>query len=433
VSVPDGATLFQALVLALWKFQGFLAGELFVKLLAAIEERLVGDLRAHDPGRYRHKGYGQRQWRLPFGRITYRLCKLKDLKTGEVFSPLREAVGIPDRVRWCEETLLPGYRLGVLQSFRKSARTVAKNAPTGEGPNYRTLHRRFQDFAATHLDPVPDLSHTRGPKPAAHQQADGTKLKLQNAGRDAGTTDLRIVIGSRAPGSKLEVLDFSLGTSWDAIAARVRSRFPRAPRSLVHDGEEEIAKALAGPDTVCQRCLVHGQRNLKFALYSDGFKGADQKWVKRDFAAITGLRLCKEELQALDAGDKSALQELLTESERAIERLKKKLPADTYPATRTYVLGLVDQGLNYLHHLLRGGEKIPLTTNRSENIMGQLALRLKRIGRRWSLEGGLNMIAAVLTSSLHPERYDKIERAARGELHPQVSILINDLTVSWAS
>lgn len=143
-------------------------------------------------------------------------------------------------------------------------------------------------------------------------------------------------------------------------------------------------------------------------------------------------RRTKEELKALDPNDKQALQELLTESEKAIERLKRKLPPATYPATRTYVLGLVDQGLSYLHHLLRGGEKIPLTTNRSENIMGQLALRLKKIGRRWSVAGGLNMIAAVLTSSLHPERYDKIERAARGEFHPSVSIIINDLAVSWA-
>lgn len=89
--------------------------------------------------------------------------------------------------------------------------------------------------------------------------------------------------------------------------------------------------------------------------------------------------------------------------------------------------------MSYLRHMLDGGEKLPLSTNRSENIMGQLALRLKRIGRRWSLEGGLNMIAAVLTSALHPERYDKIERAARGELHPQVSILISNLEVAWVS
>lgn len=433
MSVPEGASLFQALVLALWKFQGFLASELFVKLLEAIEDRLVGEMRAREPGRYRDKGYGQRQWRLPFGTVRYRLRKLKDRQSGAVFSPLREAVGIPDRVRWCEETLLPGYRIGVLQSFRKSARTVAKSVPTGVGPNHSTLHRRFQSFAAS-LNPVPDLSHKRGPKPAAHQQADGTKLKLQNAGRDAGSTDLRIVIGSRTPESKLEVLDFSLGKTWEEIAARVRSKFPRPPISLVQDGEEGISSALAGPNTVCQRCLVHGSRNLKFALYSDGFKKADQQWVKRDFAAITGLRLCKEELKALDPTDKRAIQELLTESEKAIERLEEKLPAGTYPATRTYVLSLVDQGLNYLHHLLRGGEKLALTTNRSENIMGQLALRLKKIGRRWSLQGGLNMIAAVLTSSLHPERYDKIERTARGEqLDHQVSILINDLSVSWAS
>jgi len=158
----------------------------------------VSELTAAHPRRFRDKGMVNRQWRLPFGAVNFGLRKFRDRETGKVFQPLRVAMEIPDRLRWCEDTLMPGFHLSVIQSFRKSARALRSGSPDHQGPNHRTLHRRFQGFAER-LDPVPDLTHRRGPKPSAHQQADGTKLKLQNRGHDAGSADLRIVVGSRTP------------------------------------------------------------------------------------------------------------------------------------------------------------------------------------------------------------------------------------------
>lgn len=432
VTIPETASLFQALTLAFWRFQGLAATTLFIAVLQAIEARARAELEAAHPGRFRHKGHQPRQWQLPFGPVRLPLVKLWDRVARRTVYPLKEALDLPRRVRWCEETLLPGYRLAVIQSFRQSQKAVRGLAPDGRAPSHHTLHRRFQGFAAQ-LDPVPDLTHRPGPKPAAYQQADGTKLKLQAAGHSAGSTDLRLVVGSRSPQGPLEVLDFSVGDSWDAIAERLHQRFPTPPKGLVSDGEEGIPEALAGPDTLHQRCLVHGRRGLPFALYQDGVKKAGQASITAAFERIPGLQLCQAELARLDPRDTVALQALLEASAHAFAALKRKLPTATFPHTRRYVLGLIDDGLASLRHLLATGQRLLLSTNRLESIWSRVLLRIKQIGRRWSAPGALNMLAACLVHALHPERYAAVEAAVRGDARPQVSILITSLETAWAS
>lgn len=432
VKIPEGTPLFQALTLALWRFQGLAMTTLFTAVLQAIETRTRIELETRFPGRFRDKGTQPRQWELPFGRVAFALRKLWDRVARRTVYPLKEAMEVPARVRWCEETLVPGYRLAVIQSFRQSQKAVAGLAPDGRAPSHHTVHRRFQGFAAT-LDPVPDCTHRPGPKPAAYQQADGTKLKLQAQGWAAGSADLRLVVGSRTPHGPLEVLDYSVGDSWDAIAQRLRRRFPQPPKVLVSDGEEGIPEALAGPDTLHQRCLVHGRRNLPFALYQDGYLKADRGRIERAFARIPGLQLCQAELARLDPTDKATLRELLEASEQAFLALQRKLPELDFPHTRAYVLGLIEDGLAYLRHLLVTGETIPLSTNRLESIWSRVLLRLKQIGRRWSAPGALNMLAACLVYALHPQRYAEAEAALRGEHLPQLSVLITSLETAWAS
>lgn len=405
---------------------------LFTAVLQAIEARTRTELETRFPGRFRAKGRQRRQWQLPFGAVQFGLLKLRDRLARRTVYPLKEALELPGHVRWCEAALVPGYRLAVLQSFRQGQKALAGLAPDGRAPSPATVHRRFQGFAAT-LDPVPDFTHRPGPKPAAYQQADGTKLKLQAQGHPAGLADLRLVVGSRTPHGPLEVLDYSVGDSWEAIAQRLRQRFPTPPRVLLSDGEEGIPAALAGPATQHQRCLVHGRRQLLAALYHDGVKQAARGPIATAFARIPGLQLCQAELARLAPTDTATLRALLETSERTFRTLKRKLPRVQFPHTRRYVLGLIDDGLAYLHHLLATGQTIPLSTNRLESIWSRVLLRLKQIGRRWSPTGALHMLAACLVYALHPTRYAEAEAALRGEHLPQVSVLITSLDTVWAS
>lgn len=432
VSVPKEATVFQALTLAFWRFQGLAATTLFREVLKSIQDRVRDELDRRHPGRFRHKGFRLRTWEMPFGKVVMPQLKLVDGETGREVIPLREAMELPKLVKWCEETLLPGFRLAVIQSFRESNRAVEKTTPQGRAPHHSTLHRRFQRFAER-LDPTPEPTEGGASDPTVYQQADGTKLAMQDRGRNAGKADLRVVVGSRTPQEPLEVLDFSVGETWDEIAQRLRERYPDPPDVLVSDGEEEIPTALAGPKTHHQRCLVHARRGLPFALYRDEIKKADREPWTEAFKEIPAMQLCQAEVNNLAEGDKGALRALLETSEKAFADLLAKLPRFVCPHTHQYVLGLIRDGLTYLRLLLEGGPGILVSTNRTESLMSRLALRLKRIGKRWSKTGALNMLAAVLTTAVHPESYEHLEALIRGEDKPTVSILITSLTKAWVT
>jgi len=405
---------------------------LFTAVLQAIEARSRMALVTRCPGRFRNMGTPPRQWELPFGPVQFALGKLWDRVARQTVYPLKEAMEVPARVRWCAETLVPGYRLAVIPSFRQSQKAVAGLAPDGRAPSHAPVHRRFQGFAAT-LDPVPDCTHRPGPTPAAYHQADGTQLKLQARGHQAGSADLRLVVGSRTPPAPWRCSTTVSGIPGGAVAERLRQRFPKPPKVLVSDGEEGLPEALASPDTLHQRCLVHGRRNLPFALYQDGYLQADRARIERAFARIPGLQLCQAELARLDPTDKATLREVLAASEQAFLALKRQLPELDFPHTRAYVLGLIEDGLASLRHLLATGQTIPLSTNRLESIWSRILLRLKQIGCRWSAPGALHMLAACLVYALHPKRYAEAEAALRGEHLPQLSVLITSLETVWAS
>ncbi|MDR7553966.1 MAG: hypothetical protein QN117_13395, partial [Armatimonadota bacterium] len=112
------------MTLAFWRFQGLAATTLFTAVLQALEAQARADLAATHPGRFRHKGRQPRHWQLPFGRVRFPLVKLWDRVARRTVYPLKEALELPARVRWCEETLVPGYRLAVIQSFRQSQKAV---------------------------------------------------------------------------------------------------------------------------------------------------------------------------------------------------------------------------------------------------------------------------------------------------------------------
>ena len=202
---------------------------------------------------------------------------------------------------------------------------------------------------------------------------------------------------------------------------------------MVSDGEEGIPNALGDKDTVRQRCLRHGERNLKYVLYREGIKGEKQAPIIRAYQRVDALMACQKEVQELETDTKKHLRKLLREAEKAFERLKRYVPNHKLPETREYVYKLIEDGLSYLRLLLEEGVAIQVSTNKIESLMSRLALRIKRIGRRWSQRGGANMLAACLVYALHPEKYAEAEAEIKGQPLPQVSILIQSLQTAWVS
>ena len=68
------------------------------------------------------------------------------------------AVGNPAYLRWTEDSLLPGYRLALIQSFRKSVGALKGMSSSEASPGHATLHCRFQGFADRCQSSLPSAS-----------------------------------------------------------------------------------------------------------------------------------------------------------------------------------------------------------------------------------------------------------------------------------
>jgi len=113
IKIPYRTTIFQALVLAFWRFQGIGMVELLKATLSALQERLVKEMQREYPGRFRNKGMRQRTLKLPFGTLRMGLLKIRDEVRKKSIYPLREFIGFPRGIRWAAlvKNFVSGHRI----------------------------------------------------------------------------------------------------------------------------------------------------------------------------------------------------------------------------------------------------------------------------------------------------------------------------------
>ena len=342
---------------------------LFEAALEAIEREAGEYLIREDPGRFTWHGYASikpKRWVMPFGEVHHRYRRMRDKIKEDTFSPLRTALVIPPRKQLTWPVMSGPVGLASELSFRRATREASRiRGCVGASKSSTWLY--FQEFSLDGLDPI---------KPESRRTldvviADGTKVKLQEKGTSVGTTDLRLVLSQRRDGGRLQLAAFALDKTWLQLKERLRQDFPdQQVKVLLTDGEERI-EDLADEDTRIQRCLVHGPRGLNMAMYL------------------------------------AHLRELIERADRLCRRILGLLPAEAY-RSRFYLNRFVKNGITYLHALIEGDKPLSsVTTNAAENVFSQMNLRIKKIGRRWSIPGAMNMLRVLLAKALNSEHWEE--------------------------
>jgi hypothetical protein len=430
VNVPPSGLEFNSLVAAFHRFGEVSTARLFEVTLEALEKRLGERMMAEQPGRFVWNGFQGSQaksWILPFGEVRHRYRRLRDRHSGKHLVPLREGLAIPLRKRFTWATLIGPVGLASELSFRRAARE-GRRLQGDIGPSKSTTWDYFQSLADSGLDPfLPPSQRTM-----EVVLADATKLKQQARGRNQEPMDLRVVLSERRNGGDLQVAAFDLEAEWPVLKRRLERACPGQTVGVLLTDGELGTEALADQWTRVQRCLFHGPRGLRFALYQDGLKKRHQDPILHKLLSAEAWCTNAEALAALPQRSRYHLRGLLDRAKYVCEEILQELPAGAEHA-RSYLSRFVHDGLAFLRALLNGEPPLPgVTTNQLENIFSQMDLRLKEIGRRWSFHGATRMVRILLTKIFRPELWNEHLAALRG-LPGAVTIEARILDHGWVS
>lgn len=372
-------------------------------LLAGIEEKAIEEKLMAEPG-YSLNGHQstERQVKASFGSFSYRCAQLYDRIKGKTVIPLQEKLSWPSYRRYMNETLFGCGSLVTDISFRKSVKEVKRI--TGTEISATTFHRMFQLLAENYVQ-WPEQKDV----PYRFLMADGTMVRLQDGrGKSLGKKEMQWAMGSIGEGEPFSLLGFWLNTEWLQIKRELKEIIDYSMiEVLFADGEREI-QALLDEGMDLQRCVLHGEKELFFKLYLDGFKKRKQEPFKKLMSQLPVFQLNKARLEKLSHEDKGIVEEMAKQSRQGLEEIIKILNPDKYPKARSYLLNLKEDLFTFFDIWLEKGEWIPLTTNALENGFSQVKNRIWSIGKRWTEKGLMNWLRVSLQKIFRPQLWAEL-------------------------
>lgn len=195
-----------------------------------------------------------------------------------------ESTMLPRYARRCKEVdaaIIGMYFGGVnTRKVRQAIRPLLKNSPLSKSTISRLIVRLKDYFEAWRKR---DLSG----EDIRYVFLDATYVRVRCAGR-TGSLPVLAAVGVRGNGDKvlllLEVRGGEGETAWRGFLESMTSRSLRAPKLVIVDGSQGLAKALdvTWPEADRQRCVVHKLRNL----LSHAPERLHEE-IRNDFHAIT--------------------------------------------------------------------------------------------------------------------------------------------------
>lgn len=372
-------------------------------LLAGLEEKAIEEKLKTEPG-YALNGHQstERQIKASFGSFGYRCAQLYDRVKGKTIIPLQEKLNWPSYRRYMNEAVSGCASLVTHVSYRRSVKEAKRM--TGTEISATTFHRMFQLFSEGYAQwpKQKDIAYR-------FLMADGTFVRLQDGrGKSLGKKEMQWVMGSIGEGEPFSLLGFWLDTEWSKIKKELKEIINYSKiEVLFADGEREI-QALLEEGMDLQRCVLHGEKELFYKLYLDGFKKKKQVPFKKLMAELPVFQLNKARLEKLSLKDRETVEKLADQSRQGLEEIIKILDPNKYPKARSYLLNLKEDLFTFFDVWLETGEWIPLTTNALESGFSQVKNRLWSIGKRWTEKGVLNWLRISLQKIFKPQLWEEL-------------------------
>jgi hypothetical protein len=428
-TIPKTGLTINGLIQGLKESSSKIHETILTTLMQALEEQVIETILQKDPQRFKRNGHQNkpRCLKCSFGKISYRLAQLIDLKTRKTFQPLRKALAIPSHDHYLEEALESSMGLAMHVSYRRSVNEAERIQ--GQSPAHTTLHARLQEFAQNH-EPFGNLKN----KPFRYLLVDGTKVHLQGyRGKDLGQVEMRWALASLGSFSPFEPVGFWIDTDWKTIRKDLNQRVDyKKLQFLFSDGGPGILESLLASWMKPQRCLWHGKREFPYLLYADGAKKRKQKPFLEKMQSIPVFHFTQAHLEQLRPQDRPQIAQITQQTQKGFEELLEALDPEKYPRARAYIENLMKPVTTFLSWWLKKGEILPLTTNALESAFSQVNNRIKRVGRRWSEQGLLNWLKLTFYKVFQSDLWNQIWNHRKKRL-PKIRLISIQASFAWTN
>lgn len=422
INISDGPIDINGVIKAIHDFRNDLGRAIMIETIEALDRLLCDKVVSQQPGRYRNKGYGNRQFRTPMGPVSVRFTRYRDSWSGTMCSPGRRAMDVPAYKRWLPWCLTPAAGLLAKVSYEQSSKEAQRLQ--GASPSKSTVHRRLEDL-------IGDGSYTPNMRKRwfRYLMVDGTGARFQKR-EDAEEPkfyegEIRFAFASVGDGRPFELVGMWVNKSWRECSQDLYNRLcTDRLEVLISDGGPGIEEAFLLDGMRLQRCTWHGKRDLSFLLYADGVKKAGQQEILAAFDEIPLAGIQKDRLEQMRTEDVDALNDLRQKSLLAFCDLHFFLLSKGYHKAAEYLGNLARPFVTFVDHLVDKGAVIPATSNVIEGKISLFKNRIKSIGKRWSEKGLLRWLAIAVRKLLPDFNWESLWKGMTGDPLP-VSLSID--------
>ena len=354
----------------------------YLLLLDAKESALVDSLCGKRYCRERHDFVRQKTKKrvilIQHGRFDRLFVYIKNVKTGESYSPLLRSLGIEKGQRCSREFKQVLARKASRMPYRKSVEDTQDSF--GFSLSRMTLHRYAKDEAS-------DLP-VEQEAPSSHCVilADGTKVPGAKS-----KLEPRVIMSIGDAASDKSLVRYVTGMSWKEMRKDLDlSQF----RVLVGDGEPGLKEALCTPDMRFHYCHVHAIRDVGICLWKDGLTRNKAEPFCKQFERILYCLHASTEKHKIDK-DWARLSWRIGKTKDELRSFAARVSTQGLHSTAAFVLSHKDD-LTTAAEFAILGINVPWTTNPVERVMQEVGIRTKKKGMYWSTPGLDRILRMVL-------------------------------------
>jgi transposase-like protein len=176
---------------------------------------------------------------------------------------------------------------------------------------------------------------------------------------------------------------------------------------LISDNELGLTNAVNAENY--QLCILHAVKYLLFTLWGDGVSKDDRLKVESAFKTAL-FALVNSTKKHLQDGDHGRLQRRIRETQRALEKIARRLEEDGYVRAADFIFRNGRFMVTFAQLALED-IRIPYTTNRIERLMGEISKRCKHKWMHWSTQGLKDILTIILVRYTNRSLYEDFKKA----------------------